>query len=658
MAGAPISKMKIDESNNEIRKPRDSVRSIVRRFLRFKKNRNLLFALLAIPLVIFLAQIPDTSGNSEIQETVQILNNATEQLELKTIQTMLPNLEPIIDTTEIPEGKLFWDDSDSKILIDELIAAMTDEELLAQVFLVGWEGEAPSQAILSWLEKRNLGGIKIFGWNANNVQTLARTIYRMQELALNTNHGIPLIVATDQEGGIVRHVKGGTSITPGNMAIGASSLPYDALLTGFFIGRELRSIGVNMNLAPTVDVYVNPEATVIGSRAFSSDPELTSILGLAFYRGLEETRVIAAAKHFPGHGNAVGDSHLYTPVINDSLEDLEKRDLLPFELMIEEGLPAVLSGHLSFPKITDSMAPASLHSFFKQTILRERWNFEGLVITDDLYMDGALEYGKDQGWNLAGITLEALKAGNDMVMLSQTPGLNEEVWKTVLEEYQSNSDFKAQIQDSVRRILQIKLEYLKPSDRVPLLPEAETVFEFMRVAESQSFFETMAARSVSLITEKKIPLLDSEDQSVLLVGQDPDFINIGREYYPNARTYFFSYSPIYEADPEVIAELQSLIPNYDYVIFNLINDNSKEVLESLEAYKEKVIVMSILTPVYLKATPWVEDAIAVFGWGKESFDAGFAVIHGDISAMGTLPISFDLGQNLDDSKDQSPENDS
>jgi len=213
----------------------------------------------------------------------------------------------------------------------------------------------------------------------------------MQTAALARN-GIPLFTATDQEGGWVRHVRGNTAITPGNMAIGAGGLPQDAYLSGYHIGKELNALGINMNFAPTVDLYTNPEAMVIGPRAFSDDPVQAGILGAAFARGLSATGVLATAKHFPGHGNADGDSHGVLPVLNETLEELRELELVPFRMMIAEGVPAIMSAHLAFPSVEPSGAPASLSSRFQRDILRGELGFEGIIITDDLYMGGATVY--------------------------------------------------------------------------------------------------------------------------------------------------------------------------------------------------------------------------------------------------------------------------
>ena len=544
------------------------------------------------------------------------------------------------DSTIPPLHKSFWQELPHEQVIENLIGTMSDEELISQIFLAGWKSEHAEGPIMDWISRRNIGGVKIFGWNGKNLQNLSVALSQMQAAALSGPQGIPLFTATDQEGGWVRHIKDGTSITPGNMAIGASALPLDSYLSGYYIGRELRAIGVNMNFAPTVDVYVNKDAHVIGPRAFSADPQNTAILGSAFFHGMRQMGIIATAKHFPGHGNALGDSHIYLPVVEDDLEMVWERDMLPYRMMIPEGLPAILSAHLSFPRITGDNRPASLSPYFKNELLREKLGFEGIVITDDLYMGAAQWYGDNQGWDMARIVLEALRAGNDMVMLSETPALNDSIWERVYAEYQENEVFRTRIREAVARILKIKLLYLRENWRVPLSIDPAQVYNDIAAEDGQPFFQEQAARGVTLIRDHAIPFRNSAAGKVFLVSQDRDFLREGSRRYPGAGQFYFDYSPFYWADEDVIANIQRRLPNYDKVIFNLTNPNSLEVLKSLEEHEEKIIVFSTLTPVYLEEVPWVRSAIAVYGWGIESFSAGFAALHGDIPFKGRLPVSI------------------
>ncbi len=539
-----------------------------------------------------------------------------------------------------PERGQFWGNEPPETLARALLEQMSDEEVVAQVFMVGWPGTAPSPELLRWIERRNIGGVKVFGWNTANLLELAETIGTLQRAATATPLGIPLFTATDQEGGWVRHVKGDTSITPGNMAIGATGLPHDAFYTGYFIGREMRALGINMNFAPTVDVYVNPEAHVIGPRAFSDDPVESGILGTAYFKGLREAGVIATAKHFPGHGDAAGDSHGTLPVIEDSFETVWNRDLVPYRFMVREGLPAILSGHLSFPTITGNGRPASLSPYFKKDVLRGRLNFEGIVVTDDLYMGGALEYGVEHGMSFAEICVEALRAGNDMILLSRTPTVNDEIWQRVYREYQSNSDFRRQIRTSVLRILRTKMDYLKGPNAVPLEPNPAEVRTLIPDSEGSGFFRDQATRSVTVVRDAALPLRLDETDRVLLVGKDIDFIRVGREEVPWADVMSIDEGTFYSPASEEVAEFRLRAGEYDHIVFCLSDPATREILAEVENLAARVTVISILTPVYLQELPWVRAAVAIYGWSADSYHAGFAALRGEIRAEGTLPISI------------------
>lgn len=554
-----------------------------------------------------------------------------------------------------PSSALFWDipadilssrtpEDQAEITahVEQILAEMSDEERVAQLLMISWATPEPTPEAMRWIRERNVGGIKVFGWNGEDLVTLTRAIGTMQRASLGTGTGIPLFTATDQEGGWVRHVKDGTSITPGNMAIGASQLPYDALMTGQYIGLELRALGINMNFAPTVDVYRNPDAHVIGPRAFSARPRQSGILGVAFYRGLEHAGVIATAKHFPGHGNASGDSHGMLPIIRDDYETFWNVDLLPFRMLIREGVPAVLSGHLSFPEITGDLAPASISPYFKQNVLRDELAFPGIVITDDLYMGGALEYGQAQGWSFAELVRRAVEAGNDIVMFSRTPAFDGPIWQELISTYRGDPDFQTRVDESVRRILRVKLAYLRPDWRVPLEPDPDTIRTFMRTPNAREFFLDQAGRSVTVVQPGDLPLAPGRAGRVLLAGKDPDFFRVGRRFFPGAAEFRFSDPAFYQSSAADRATFARTAAQYDTVVYLLSDPGSLQVLRAAEDLADRITVYSILTPIYLGEVPWVRRAIAVYGWGTESFESGFSALVGEIPAPGELPVPLDI----------------
>lgn len=535
----------------------------------------------------------------------------------------------------------FWIDAPPAVVAEYLLGVMSDEEILSQLLMMGWPSEDASGPIMSWIGGHNVGGVKIFGWNGNRVDTLARTLGTMQDSALSTAQGIPLLTATDQEGGWVRHIRDTTSLTPGNMAIGASGLAWDAYESSRRIALELRQIGVNMNFAPTVDVYVNPEAHVIGPRSYGSDPVEVGLMSLAALRGMADTGVIATAKHFPGHGNASGDSHGMMPVLPDTMDTLWNRDLLPYRMLIGEGLPSIMVGHLAFPKIDAEGRPATLSQSLNHKLLRENLHFQGLVITDDLYMGGAWEFGSKKGWRLSDIVVEAFRSGNDMVMLSRTPDLADEMWNRLLREYRSDASFKAQLRESARRVLLVKLSYLKPENRVPLHPDPNAAAAQMPSAGNEDYFREQAARAITIVRGEDLPLKDFAGKRIAIAGQDRDFLRLGQKNLPVSESYFFNYEPFYSAEASVVADLKALAARSDILIFSLANPNSLEVLRNLEPWKSKIYVMSTLTPIYFEKLPWVRNAVAIYGWGADSFLYGYEALLGRYKASGSLPVKLD-----------------
>lgn len=530
---------------------------------------------------------------------------------------------------EIPH---FFDNRPSSELAADIVSAMTDEEALGQILMFGYFGEEADAGILEWISEWDLGGVKIFGWNANNLETLAQTVGRYQEKALTSRFEIPILIATDQEGGWVRHIKGRSSETAGNMALGAGRLPYDSLMTGRLLGQELAAIGVNMNFAPTIDIFVDPRADVIGPRAFGADPEWTGILGLSFMKGLSEAGVIATAKHFPGHGGTSEDSHGTLPVVNADLETLRERDLVPYRMLINEGLPAIMVGHLAFPAITNDETPATLSKTILTDLLRNEMGFDGVVVTDDLFMRGA----RTDGASLPEVCFRAVMAGADILLVSQSPNDHREIHRLLLENMKSNPSFAACVRESAERVITMKAEWLKRPDAVPFYPNPEGLV--VPAPNASEFFLGQAARAVTLIADADFPIPPETAGEVLLAGNYNNFFREGLRRFPKAKTWKTLYEPTKAELRQRGEELLRAAREYDTVIVLLPDEEMSILLNELEPISEKVVVISVLSPAHLNDLSWVRTALAVYGTGDDSFKAAFAALAGDFTPEGILPI--------------------
>jgi beta-N-acetylhexosaminidase len=500
---------------------------------------------------------------------------------------------------------------------------MSDSEILAQTFMFGWQGARPSPLILEWVKDRHIGGVKVFGWIAWNIETLAGTIAALQEAALASPPGIPLLVATDQEGGIVRHVKGSTSDTPGNMAIGASAYPEDAYRSGFYIAGELALLGINMNFAPVADLATRRDSQLIGPRSFGADPVNAGILGAAFMKGQAAAGIISTAKHFPGHGDTNLDSHGILPRITADEQTLWERELLPYRIMMKEGLPAIMSGHLAFPNTPAGERPASLSSWFLTDLLRTRMGYRGLVITDDLLMYGAVQAGR----SLANTAKEALLAGNDMILISSTPELYSQLWTSLLSSMQNEPAFKRRVREAAGRVLILKLGYLKNAALIPDTQKVRTIPD----PEGAAFFRDLAARSVTPVKNSSlIPLAPAAAGKVLLAGQYSAFFSAGLKAYPGSALYPFE-------DLGNAAEFRRMAYNADTIIFCLADGEGKRLLEAAKNLGKRVIVISALNPSYLDGVSWIDAAFAVYSYSADSFTAGFSALLGRFVPAGRLP---------------------
>ncbi|MBW8483605.1 glycoside hydrolase family 3 protein [Actinomadura parmotrematis] len=286
---------------------------------------------------------------------------------------------------------------------------MTGEisRLARGTLLPGFAGATAPRWLLAEVE-RGLGGVTLFAINGN-VPDAAGLAALTAGLAAA---GDPLITI-DEEGGDVTRLGGHRTASPypGNAALGAADDPELTRRVYRSLGAELAAVGVNLNFAPSVDVNTAADNPVIGTRSFGSDPELVARHAAAAVVGTQEAGVAACAKHFPGHGATVEDSHLGVPVVDADLDLLDRRELVPFRAAIAAGARAVMTAHLDLPKITGGV-PATLSPAVITGLLREHLGYGGVIVTDALDMDGA-----SGAIGIPEAAVRALIAGADLLCL-------------------------------------------------------------------------------------------------------------------------------------------------------------------------------------------------------------------------------------------------
>nr|WP_318680300.1 glycoside hydrolase family 3 protein [uncultured Treponema sp.] len=559
---------------------------------------------------------------------------------MHTVSKNSADVELNLDLSKYPEDLDFWSDVPNAELAYVISKRMSDEELLSQMLMFGWAGAEPSELLNSWVRDRGLGSVKVFGWNTDNTTLVAKSITALQKKAQSRRFKIPLFVATDQEGGWIRHVKGNTSITPGNLSIGAGGLPIDSWYSAYYICREIAVLGINLNFAPTVDLYTDQNSTIIGTRSFGEDPEKAGIMGVAFASGSMSAGVIPTAKHFPGHGDTENDSHVFLPKINADFDTISKRELVPFKYLIDADVPAIMSGHLSFPLIRQNGEPASLSPYFLGELLRNQLGYKGLIITDDMMMNGDTLYAG----SLSNAFKLAIEAGNDIVISSTTAQLNENLWTSNLQRMKDVPQFKTKVETAVRRILEIKMNYFKNTNPAPLYPDVNAIDAAIPDPDGGEFFVDQACRSITVYRKGELPYLPQEGKKVILAGSEPAFFSEMKKYYKDSIDIRMSYN-LGSNEAQYAANLIAGRADEVDVIFVCVWDRNSvktaEALKPLQKRGKKIVVFSIMSPVLSFNLDWADTVLFGYSYSPYSFTGLAAVASGRVEPEGVLPISVE-----------------
>ena len=333
---------------------------------------------------------------------------------------------------------------------------------IGQLFMAGIPGAQLDEEIVSLIRDYHLGGIILFSRNIIDPIQLTGLCRDLQDKAMQYL-GIPLFLAVDQEGGRVSRLKEPFTVFPGNTAIGMNDHPVErAREFGLVTAREMKMIGLNMNFAPVVDVQRGKIEKHLAGRTFGEDPEMVSLLGRNVIRALQETGVMAVAKHFPGLGHTSLDPHFHLPQIDLDIEEIEKVNLPPFKAAIEEGVSGIMTSHAIYPAL-DSGRSATLSSPILANLLREKMKFDGLIITDDLEMGAVAGHlGVAKG------AAAAFESGADILLICMDrKNLRESLNMIRNKLLQGKIPFQ-RLHQSYDRILKAKAEFLDSKEKVSL----------------------------------------------------------------------------------------------------------------------------------------------------------------------------------------------
>jgi beta-N-acetylhexosaminidase len=341
---------------------------------------------------------------------------------------------------------------------------MTSREKIGQLFMVGFMGTAVTPELASFIKEYKPGGVILFSRNLESVEQIVELTNDLQRCSPQS----PLLISIDQEGGRVSRLPKGFTIFPACELIGrcnSTELAYAAAAT---IAKELRVVGINMNMAPVLDVNSNPDNPVIGDRAFGSLSDVVSEMALATAAGLQDNKVVACGKHFPGHGDTNADSHKELPVVEASRERLETIELPPFRRAAAAGVETMMTAHVLYKALDDGL-PATLSPKIITHLLREEMRYDGVVLTDDLEMHAIVDhYGPGDA------AVHALLAGCDVLLICKDRDREIAAFESVEKAVTSGAVSMQRLDQSVNRIQRVKQRYLCPY-RPAVISEAKLV---------------------------------------------------------------------------------------------------------------------------------------------------------------------------------------
>ena len=340
------------------------------------------------------------------------------------------------------------------------------EDAVGQMLLIGFRGEAMDDQLADILEEIAPGAVILFDYDGPSGGEQVRNIVSPEQLkaltaSLQDASELPLLIAIDAEGGFVNRLKeqyGFTVQLPSHLTLGAGTPAQTQSLAGAS-ARQLSDLGINWNLAPVVDVNVFPESPAIGywERSFSDDPDAVAEHAAAFARAHHDEGVVSTLKHFPGHGSAVGDTHLGVTDVTDSfIRDVE---LAPYRTLIDNGYDdVVMTAHVVNRNLDPSARPATLSRPIITELLRGELGFDGVILSDDMQMGAILEE-----YSLEAAAIEAIKAGVDVILIANQNTYDidhvRRIKAAIIEAVEQGEISRQRIDESVERILALKRKY-------------------------------------------------------------------------------------------------------------------------------------------------------------------------------------------------------
>lgn len=570
-------------------------------------------------------------------------------------------------TAQAPAAQ-FWPGKKSIEHANKLLKKMSVEEKVGQLVHVGINARFANQDspffkdIQRQVVENKIGGIIFFGAPLYETTIIGN---RMQE-----NAKVPLLLSLDAETGIGMRFEDATNF-PWAMAIAATGEPDLARRMGVITGREAKAIGIRHVYAPVLDVNNNAANPVINVRSFGEDPHDVARFGIAFAQGIQSQRVIATAKHFPGHGDTAVDSHRGLPIIDHSRESLEKTELFPFAKAIEAGIGSVMIAHIALPQIDSeeirplrdyrggdaeagaeivkesATVPATLSYKVQTSILRGDLGFKGLIVSDAMSMSGLTLYFTQEE---AGV--RAFLAGTDIL---EKPADPDAMIRGLVDAVKSGRISMERLDDSVRRQLAWKYELGLFKDKITAIDGIDRV---VSGSETSALSDEIGAKAITLVRNDNgaLPLARSAKIAVLGISNGFEGAGTMGSLVSTLRANGLRFGSAYLQEnysAEQAAAARRVVNEADVVVVGLygrvrsgaknsvgIPEIGAAILREALAANKKVIGISFGNPYVLMGFPELKTYIVGYGDMPSLQRAAARSLLGLQDTTGRLPISL------------------
>jgi len=547
-----------------------------------------------------------------------------------------------------------FDITDEERWAEYTLGSMTLEEKVGQMITVHYYGYFVNEAdesfrkmVLNQIKRNKVGGFIIYGGNVVSLADLLNYMQRKSDL--------PLLIASDLEAGMGYQISGST-LFPNFMAVSAAQTEEIAYNIGKITATEARAAGIHQVYAPVVDVNNNPYNPIINIRSFGEDPVAVGRLSAAFIKGVQDNGVIATAKHFPGHGDTDIDSHSELPVIDVDTDRLDKIELIPFKYAIDAGVKSVMTAHISIPKISGD-TPATLSNEILTGILRNKLNFNGLIITDAMRMKGVAD-----NYSIIDASLKAIKAGTDILLI---PPDVELAFDAILKAVKTGEISESRIDSSVFRILKAKAELGLHKNRYV---DINRLKKHILKPEFEKYAQEIAEKSLTLLKNENsiIPIgLDTTKKVfAVTINCDYDFpsgsqflriltkFNKGIDFSTiDNRTNEMEFEEIYQKANEskliIIGAFIQVRASKETVE---MPEKQLKYIQKLYRLNKPVILVSFSSPYVITQMPETDAYMCTFSSTLHSQKAAAKGILGFVDINGKLPVTipdyFNLGEGI------------